>query len=98
MCKQIWAPTLSDGGQLALLLGAELQHGVDDGQQGLPLAARAQEDELQQHVLQVLQVGHRLLPLLVPLQPPHLALQQLWGAEQGRGGGLVGEGAGRNGT
>ena len=78
-------PTLSDGGQLALLLGAELQHGVDDGQQGLPLAARVQEDELQEHVLQVLQVGHGLLPLMVPLQPPHLALQQLrgghtWGA------------------
>lgn len=69
--------TLCDGSQFVLLLWAELQHGVDDGQQRLPLAAWAQEDELQQDVLQVLQVGHALLPLLVTLKTTHLALQQL---------------------
>lgn len=69
--------TLSDGGEPALLLRAQLQHGVDDGQQRLAFAAGAQEDELQQHVLQVLQVGHGFLALVIALQSPHLALQEL---------------------
>lgn len=57
--------TLCNGAQFAFLLRAELQHCVNDGQKGLPLAAGLQEDELQQDVLQILQVGHALLPLLV---------------------------------
>lgn len=69
--------TLGGGGQPGLLLGAELQHRAHDGQQPRPLASRLQEDELQQHVLQVLQVGGRLLSRLVPLQPPYFTLQKL---------------------
>lgn len=70
-------PTLGGGRQPGLLLRAELQHGVHHRQQPCPLAAWLQQDELQQHVLQVLQVGCRLLPLLVPLQPPDFTLQKL---------------------
>lgn len=79
-----WAPrprrlllTLCNGRQFAFLLWAELQHGVDDGQQSLPLAAGSQEDELQEDVLQVLQVGHTLLPLLVSLKTANFTLQQV---------------------
>lgn len=71
--------TLCNGRQFAFLLWAELQHGVDDGQQSLPLAAGSQEDELQEDVLQVLQVGHTLLPLLVSLKTANFTLQQLGG-------------------
>lgn len=46
--------TLCNGSQFAFLLWAELEHGMDDGQQSLPLAAGSQEDELQEDVLQVL--------------------------------------------
>lgn len=66
--------TLCNCSQFALLLWTELQHGVNDGQERLPLAARTQEDELQQDVLQILQVGHALLSLLVSLESPNFAL------------------------
>ena len=59
--------TLCNGSQFAFLLWTELQHGVNDRKKRLPLAARLQKDELQQDVLQVLQVGHALFPLLVSL-------------------------------
>lgn len=71
--------TLCNGSQFAFLLRTELQHCVNDRQKRLPLTARSQEDELQQDVLQVLQVGHTLLPLVVSLQTTHLTLQQLAG-------------------
>lgn len=58
---------MRNGSQFAFLLRTELQHCVNDGQKRLPLAARLQEDELQQDVLQILQIGHALLPLLVSL-------------------------------
>lgn len=81
-------PTLGGGCQPGLLLRAELQHGVHHRQQPRPLAAWLQQDELQQHVLQVLQVGCRLLPLLVPFQPPDFTLQKLVVTEA-RGKGLT---------
>lgn len=69
--------TLGNCRQFAFFLWTELQHCVNDRQKCLPLAARLQEDELQQDVLQVLQVGHTLLPFLVSLQTTQLTLQQL---------------------
>lgn len=71
--------TLRNSSQFTFLLWTELQHCVNDGQQGLPLTARTQEDELQKDILQIFQVGHTLLSLLVSLQTTQLALQQLAG-------------------
>lgn len=54
---------------------------MDDRQQGLPLTARLQEDELQKDILQIFQVGHAFLSLLVSLETTHFALQQLAGGK-----------------
>lgn len=69
--------TLCHGSQSALLFGAQLQHGVDDRKEPLPLAAGFQEDELQQNVLQVLQAGHGLLTLLISFQSSDFTFEKL---------------------
>lgn len=69
--------TLGNCSQFAFFLWAELQHCVNDRQKCLPLTTRLQEDELQQDVLQILQVGYTLLPFLVSFQTTQLTLQQL---------------------
>lgn len=71
--------TLRNSSQFTFLLWTELQHCVNDRQQGLPLTARTQEDELQEDILQIFQVGHTLLSLLVSLETTQLTLQQLGG-------------------
>lgn len=71
--------TLCNSSQFAFFLWTELQHCVNDRQKCLPLTARLQENELQQDVLQIFQIGHTLLPLLVSLQATHFTLQQLAG-------------------
>lgn len=77
LIKHVLQLTLGNCRQFAFFLWTELQHCVNNRQERLPLTARLQEDELQQDVLQILQVGHTLLPLLVPLQTTQLTLQQL---------------------
>lgn len=72
--------TLCNSSQFTFLFWTELQHCVNDRQQGLPLTARTQEDELQKDILQIFQVGHTLLSLLVSLETTQFTLQQLAGA------------------
>ncbi len=62
------APTfcVHDG---ALLVGAEREHGAEDGKELAPLLHAAEREELEDHVLQVLHVGDGALARLVPLQP-----------------------------
>lgn len=63
--------------KFALLFWAELQHCVYDRQQCLLLTASMQENKLQQHIFQILQVCNWFLSLLIPLQTTHLTLQEL---------------------
>lgn len=76
-CMHALQLTLGNCCQFGFFLWTELQHCVNDRQKCLPLTARLQEDELQQDVLQILQIGNTLLPFLVSFQTTQLTLQQL---------------------
>lgn len=69
--------TLSNCGKLSLFLRAELKHGVYHRKKPLSFTTGLQENEPQQDILQVLQVSHRLLALLVSFQSSYFALEKL---------------------